>query len=280
MIRLFASDLDGTLLNEHHECDEKIEKGIQKIIDAGKIFTVATGRGIKMVNLKKAGDISYYICLNGAAVLDPKKQLLHCEPIDKEVLSKIMDVFEDLHLEFISWNRIYSTFTKQEVIKYRTETRKKIFGKPMSESFLNNLIDSFVFSQSKEIILKQDICKINYHNDGSVDLSKFNSFLKDHQMELVNAPSGKGLYEITKHGVNKATGIRWLAHHLNIADNEVAVYGDGGKDLEMLESFDHSYAPSTGSIEAKEKAKQIIGPYYEYSVIDHMLKISSSFARG
>ena len=59
MIRLFASDLDGTLLNEHHECDEKIEKGIQKIIDAGKMFTVATGRGIKMVNLKKAGDISY-----------------------------------------------------------------------------------------------------------------------------------------------------------------------------------------------------------------------------
>lgn len=54
MIRLFASDLDGTLLNEHHECDEKIEKGIQKIIDAGKIFTVATGRGIKMVNLKKS----------------------------------------------------------------------------------------------------------------------------------------------------------------------------------------------------------------------------------
>ena len=85
MIRLFASDLDGTLLNEHHECDEKIEKGIQRIIDAGKIFTVATGRGIKMVNLKKAGDISYYICLNGAAVLDPKKQLLHCEPIDIEV---------------------------------------------------------------------------------------------------------------------------------------------------------------------------------------------------
>lgn len=31
MIRLFASDLDGTLLNEHHECDEKIEKGIQKL---------------------------------------------------------------------------------------------------------------------------------------------------------------------------------------------------------------------------------------------------------
>mgnify|MGYP000511973528 CR=1 FL=1 len=43
MIRLFASDLDGTLLNEHHECDEKIEKGIQKIIDAGKILLLQQG---------------------------------------------------------------------------------------------------------------------------------------------------------------------------------------------------------------------------------------------
>ena len=30
MIRLFASDLDGTLLNEHHECDEKIAKRYSK----------------------------------------------------------------------------------------------------------------------------------------------------------------------------------------------------------------------------------------------------------
>lgn len=273
MIRLFASDLDGTLLNEQHECDERISQGIKELIEKGKVFTVATGRGFNMVQLNEAAHLSHYICLNGATIIDPNGKLLHSEHIDKDVLSEMLDTFEDLHLEFISWNRIYSTYTKQEVIEYRTETRKKIFGKPMSESFLNNLIDSFVFSQSKETILKQDICKINYHDDGSVDLSKLNSFLKNHKMELVNAPSGKGLYEITKYGVNKATGIRWLANHLSIKESEVAVYGDGGNDLEMLESFDHSYAPSTGSIEAKEKAKQIIGPYYEYSVIDHMLKI-------
>lgn len=272
MIRLFASDLDGTLLNEQHECDEKISRGIKELVGRGKIFTVATGRGFNMVQLNEAACLSYYICLNGAAIIDSDGNLLHSEFIDKDVLYEMLDIFEDLHLEFISWNRIYSVFSKEEVIKYRTEIRKKIFGKPMSENFLNSLIDSFVFSQTKETILKQDICKINYHDDGSVDLSKFNLFLKEHQMELVNAPSGKGLYEITKYGVNKAMGIHWLAHHLNIADDEVAVYGDGGNDLEMLESFKHSYAPSTGSIEAREKAKQIIGPYYEYSVIDHMLK--------
>ena len=33
MIKLFASDLDGTLLNEKHESDEVIEQTIQNIID-------------------------------------------------------------------------------------------------------------------------------------------------------------------------------------------------------------------------------------------------------
>ena len=39
----------------------------------------------------------------------------------------------------------------------------------------------------------------------------------------------------------------------------------------MLSSFKHSYTPSTGSIEAKEAASQIIGPYEDYSVIEHIL---------
>lgn len=272
MIRLFASDLDGTLLNEQHECDERISQGIKELVEKGKNFTVATGRGFNMVQLDEVAHLSYYICLNGATIIDPNGNLLHSELIDKAVLSEMLDAFEDMHLEFISWDKVYSTFNKQEVMKYRMETRKKIFGKPMPESFLNNLIDNFSFSQNKNMILKQDVCKINYHDDGSVDLSKFNSFLKDHKMELVNAPSGKNLYEITKYDINKATGIRWLANYLDIEESEVAVYGDGGNDLEMLESFKHSYAPSTGSIEAKKRAKQIIGPYNEYSVIDHMLK--------
>lgn len=271
MIRLFASDLDGTLLNEHHECDEKIEKGIQKIIDAGKIFTVATGRGIKMVNLKKAGDISYYICLNGAAVLDPKKQLLHCEPIDKEVLSKIMDVFEDLNLEYVSWNKVYSRIDKESVLRYRKNVWKEAANDSWLDRFLNNIIVNFECLQSKEEILQKDICKINYHFSDDTDTSRLDDFLKQYDDKLVNAPSGDGIYEITKNGVNKASAVSWLADFLNISKEEVAVYGDGGNDIMMLSSFKHSYTPSTGSIEAKEATSQIIGPYEDYSVIEHIL---------
>lgn len=45
MIRLFASDLDGTLLNEKHQFDDVIVEGIQKIVNSGHVFSIATGRG-------------------------------------------------------------------------------------------------------------------------------------------------------------------------------------------------------------------------------------------
>ena len=50
------------------------------------------------------------------------------------------------------------------------------------------------------------------------------------------------------------------------------VYGDGLNDLSMLKRFEHSYCPSTGTVQAKEAASYQIGPYDEYSVISHMLE--------
>ena len=46
MIKLFASDLDGTLLNELHESDEVIFNSIQQVLNKNLYFTIATGRDL------------------------------------------------------------------------------------------------------------------------------------------------------------------------------------------------------------------------------------------
>lgn len=272
MIHLFASDLDGTLFNKQHECDEKNEEAIQAITDKGSYFSVATGRGLNMVQLNKASNLSYYICLNGSVIVDPTKRLLHCEPIDKKVLSDFLDAFEDLKIEYVAWNKVYSTSSREVVLQHRKNVWKDMKDDPWVERFINNITKNFVFSQTKEDILKQDICKINYHFEDEKNNDRIDQFLKKYDNYLVNAPSDKGMYEITKKGIDKAFGVRRLANHLKIEEDEVAVYGDSGNDLAMLESFKYSYAPSTASDKAKEKAKYIIGPYDEYSVIKHMLE--------
>lgn len=84
-----------------------------------------------------------------------KKQLLHCEPIDKEVLSKIMDVFEDLNLEYVSWNKVYSRIDKESVLRYRKNVWKEAANDSWLDRFLNNIIVNFECLQSKEEILQK-----------------------------------------------------------------------------------------------------------------------------
>ncbi len=97
------------------------------------------------------------------------------------------------------------------------------------------------------------------------------AYLEEHKDVFVNAPSGKGLFEITDAKTNKATAVRWLAEYLNVTKDEVAVYGDGGNDLDMLAMFlipmrllRHRSVPKAASA--------VIGPYEEYSVARHMEK--------
>lgn len=272
MIKLFASDLDGTLLNIRHESDEVIEEAVNKVIEASRHFTVATGRGLSMVDLKGLNDKVYYICLNGALIASNERKLLKYELIDKEILKELLDRFEDLNLEFIAPNKIYTRLSKEEIIENRRKPDPRMDKNvDWIKKFMSDVLTNFETSCSKEDILKQDICKINAHIDPAKDYRKLDEFLEQNKINLVNAPCDDGLYEITKIGVDKGAAVSWLAQYLGIQDDEVAVYGDGGNDLAMLERFEHSYSPSTGMSKALQVAKNVIGPYEEYSVVNHIL---------
>ena len=121
-----------------------------------------------------------------------------------------------------------------------------------------------------EEILKQDICKINCRVDTQEEARQLQEYLQAHADALVNAPSNQGHFEITASGVNKGTAILHLADRLGIDAQDVAVYGDGGNDLEMLTMFAHSYAPCTAQKEAQMAASAIIGSYQSYSVAKHI----------
>ena len=53
--------------------------------------------------------------------------------------------------------------------------------------------------------------------------------------------------------------------------DRVAVYGNDSNDVEMLEYFIHSYAPSSAKEIAKKVAKNQIGDANDHAVVKHML---------
>lgn len=271
MIKLFASDLDGTLLPRSHQFDEIIVASIEKIVDSGHYFTIATGRDSGMTALNGLENKIYQICLNGALIKSPEGTILKKELIDKDVLKLILEEFDDLNLEFLTPTK---TYTKQTIEAFTQKLRNMPLEEDVdvTKMFMNNASKHLVFNQSTQDILEQDICKINTFLEPGQSYNRFYHFLDENNDAIINAPCDDNMIEITKKGVNKGTAIHWLGQYLYIHDDEIAVYGDGGNDIAMLSMFKHAYAPSTALKEAKYAANTQLGPYYEYSVARHMLE--------
>lgn len=270
MTRLFATDLDGTLLNAQHECDEIIDKGIQAVFDSGNYFTVATGRHYHQVPVSYSNNKGYYVCLNGSVIADHKGKVMRHELIDKMVLSAFIDQFKSYNFEYISANHIYTFLDCNDHLAFL----KDAFideGEDISwiEKFMHDNFKNTIYNASKEQILNADICKINLHRQEGIDYSPVENYL-DSSNAIMNTPCDPLMMEITSLGVSKASALKWLAKYLGINEDDVYVYGDGGNDIDMLFSFNHSYAPCNASNQAKHVAKTIIGPFEKHSVIQHI----------
>lgn len=262
MIKLFASDLDGTLLNREHDIDNMIRQTIRKVEQAGGIVAIATGRSPLMCDMLK--DENLYMCSNnGALILDDHGTILDKTLIDKTVLKTILEQFKDEPLQYVETDAIYHTVPYFAIRPSKGSDPKRKM--PDWDHFRK-------FDCSIEDILSRDIVKINIHKESDAPYPKVEQLLATYPDRLINAATTPSIYEITDASVNKATGVKKLGQILRISEKETAVYGDAGNDLAMLQEFEHSYCPSTGLECAKEAASHIIGPYDDYAVVKHMLE--------
>lgn len=272
MIKLFASDLDGTLLARAHKFDEILKTTIEKIVDSGSFFTVATGRDPSMSKLDGVSDKIYKICMNGAIIISPDGTVLKESLIDKDVLKLLADNFKDLELQFISPDRVYTNISEEEFKNsWLALPPKNGEDLNVAKLFMEDALKKTDFSCSTDKIVSKNICKINTHVKPNKSYDELYKFLNEHNDKLLNAPCDKGIIEITDNTTNKGNAVKWLANYLGIKEDEVAVYGDGGNDVHMLSMFENSYAPCNGLDEAKKAARNIIDNSNEYSASLHML---------
>lgn len=127
------------------------------------------------------------------------------------------------------------------------------------------------FDQSIGDILRHDVCKINCRVISSELERDLKAYLAERSDRVVNAPFDPVMFEITDVACNKGESVAWLAGYYGIAEDEVAVYGDGGNDIAMLKRFRHSYATKNASDAAKAAASATIGSCMVHAVPKHML---------
>lgn len=239
MIRLIASDLDGTLLGKDKKVPEEMFSLIGKLKKKGILFAASSGR--QYANIRRlfepVKDESAYICENGALTVYQGK-VLYKETMEQETAREIVEaIWEKEGAEFtISGEKQYYLHPKSEEYRY-------LIDEIVKPDY--TLIDSF--DQVTEPCLKIAV----YEKEG-IEKS-FDYWYGRFGDKALVVTSGFDWLDFAPRGVDKGNGITALQKELGISREESMAFGDEYNDIGMLEAVEHSYAMETG----KDKVKAV-----------------------
>lgn len=267
MIRLIASDMDGTLLNNDHDIDIETVEAIRKAEEAGIIFAISTGREYDSVKvlLDKHNIKAQCVLSNGAEYRDEDGNILDVINIKEESAKKIIEILDKnkMSARIFTEKGVFTTSTRemalQEVI-FRTMS----FNPSLTEEEAREVAENLGFFTCLQFI--DDLDK--FFEEG-VEVRKFVAFHSD--IELIDkmkkvlgeieglaiSSSFRDNIEITDINAQKGIILEKVATKMDIAREDVMILGDSFNDYSMFEIFEETVAMKNAIPEVKAIAKYI-----------------------
>ena len=240
MIKLIASDMDGTLLQNGVRTVSKDTLNIIKtLVDTGIFFAPASGRQYTNLryNFEPVKDDLIYICENGSLV-KYKGEVIYKSFLDRQLGIELMeDIYEREGCEILlsGENTSYLMPKEQTYVDHMVNYVK------------NDVTIIKSFDEVKEEFIKISV----YAKDGIEAHSDY--FHKKWGSVTKDTVSGKCWQDFVPLGVHKGTAIECIQKRFNIKEEETMVFGDNYNDLEMFERAYYSYAMEA----ANEKIKRV-----------------------
>ena len=262
MIRLFVSDLDGTLLTKGKLTDRSVgdenRQALYTLVGSGVRFVAASGRHHSS-SLMIAEDLGFpfdAIGSNGATVMRDGKCIRH-RHVDREAITYVIDTLYKMNV----WNRLGCFVVNNNY--------EHIFNKPHHFPY-NHFYEAYKngqFGPCLEIPLNEYI-----HNPDSLVPTKLVIALRENEsidewlticrdkfsdwFDILT--SGENFIEFVAPGVSKGEAIRFLMKEYGITEDEVAVVGDAANDISMFLTCNHSYCMDTATPSVKKYAGKIV----------------------
>ena len=274
MIKLFASDLDGTLLGAFHSVDAPVRAAINEITESGAHFAIATGR-----SMRSNHDFGFdgldveAIGANGSVVYGRDGEVLKHFTMDPAALEEMLRAFPQVCFECVGVTHTYVTGSmERQQQNFRVDGPFRRIAMRGMRANRARMLETCLFDQPVEEIMKHHIGKVNTRVADPGLERELKDFIAERSDVLVNTPFNPAMFEISDVDINKGAAVAWLAGYLGITEDEVAVYGDGGNDVVMLERFTHAYATRCACAEAKAAALEVVGSNVLYAVPRHMAR--------
>lgn len=229
MYRLVASDMDGTFLTEEHVLPQANIDAVLRMRELGVLFVPASGRPMPSIlyTLREMPPA----CLEGSYVISYNGGVVHQIGNPEPLMAKT--------IPFDVVNRIFQWGLTQDVGFHVYETSGKVWGHRMAQEEVDYLVGSMewepIGGDSIEFLRDVPITKILLTHEGLEFLEDLRSKVPAEVSEGTQTTiSSRRYLEFNLQGVDKGTGINWLAQHLGIDMADVIGCGDALNDLEMI----------------------------------------------
>ena len=247
-VKLFVTDLDGTLLPSGKDVPRENIEAVQKAVRAGVIVTIATGRMYRAA--LPVADVPYIpmaealgvdvpiITYNGALIKSAQGKVYHTSYLKPEVIGKVVDFCQEQGWYLQSYSRDDLWVPVHDAYAQGYENAQKVTAHVVGWDGLREHT--------------QEVCKLLTISEDGQETERRLAILNERfGADIVAMQSNARYGEIVNHGVSKAEGLRRLAERLDIAVADTMAIGDSYNDLPMLKAAGHSVAMGNAVPEVK-----------------------------
>lgn len=261
-VKLIASDMDGTLLDENGQVPPETFDLILALREHGVRFVVSSGRRYDRLCdfFSPVKDRMDFVASNGAQVFADGVQ------IDREVyshlairrLAKTVAMFPNMHLALFDRTKSYLLDDEDKFVR---EVDKD----------LPNVERIYELPSPQVSIIKASI----FCDDGNV---MDNAYVLQRELGglFTFAPSGSSYIDAMQPGISKASGIAQVMEYHGIDASEVMAFGDAMNDYEIIRFVGTGCAMANGRPALRAVADRVIGSNVEHAVQSEMRRVLES----
>ena len=277
MIKVIASDMDGTRLGDDHRIAPETLKAVKEAVNAGIRFMICTGRNFPgaMQELEGTDLVCDYIVGSGAEVRDPEQNVVLTYPMSMELCRRVYRVIREYPGARVIGTNGYD---------YRIRTKEEVEESILMEAMLFHMKLSREEVKKTPVYLRMRertkiIADLAELEEKGVPVYKLFLFSEDRAMleeirkrlepdrEIAAASSFPTNLELTDVKAQKGPVLKAYIESLGYTMDEVMVLGDSLNDLSMISmDFGATVAMENGDQEVKRAAKYITKTNGEFGV--------------
>ncbi|MDW7672326.1 MAG: Cof-type HAD-IIB family hydrolase [Bacillota bacterium] len=275
-IRLLATDLDGTLLDDYKRLTHKNRLALQEAYRQGIQIVLCTGRPYHSVApyLPQIKIPCWLITNNGSVIRNPEKKIIHTRYLQKESLEQVLGILEQQPRLYYHGSDNQNTY-----VASRWDRMKNIYG--FERKSLNPPVNAALHAFHTVCLspIHRQVKFTHFTRNGgrlanliiiSRDLEALD--VKRKQLEEVSGitltRSGHDNLEILDRNATKGNALQWLAEFLGLTMEAVAAIGDHDNDLSMIRMAGVGFATGNAEQAVKEQADHITSTNNEDALWD------------